>query len=69
MSDPAYNPPPLHFQLALRLQNGGHTCGTLRYPYKYKKVGDLVLAQLTMVTVELEEVESHLKKESSEVMV
>jgi len=30
MSDPAYKPP-LHFRLALRLQNGGHICGTLRY--------------------------------------
>ena len=30
MSDPAYKPP-LHFQLALRLQNGGPICGTLRY--------------------------------------
>ena len=30
MSDPAYKPP-LHFRLALRLQNGGRICGTLRY--------------------------------------
>ena len=30
MSDPAYKPP-LRFWLALRLQNGGRICGTLRY--------------------------------------
>ena len=30
MSDPAYKPP-LRFRLALRLQNGGRICGTLRY--------------------------------------
>ena len=30
MSDPAYKPP-LRFRLALRLQNGGCICGTLRY--------------------------------------
>jgi len=29
MSDPAYKPP-LRFRLALRLQNGGRICGTLR---------------------------------------
>ena len=29
MSDPAYKPP-LHFRLALRLQNGGRICGKLR---------------------------------------
>jgi len=31
MSDPAYKPP-LRFRLALRLQNGGRICGTLRVP-------------------------------------
>ena len=30
MSDPAYKPP-IRFRLALRLQNGGRICGTLRY--------------------------------------
>jgi len=30
LSDPTYKPP-LRFQLALRLQNGGCICGTLRY--------------------------------------